>query len=197
MSNALSRLGKDMALTFLRGLPTRLGVFLRRKAYSRFMGRKTRFDIEEQVEVTGFRGLSIGDGTCVRPRCSLHCQGSRLAIGPDCFLNKNVRLGADGGGSVSLGAQVMIGPNVVIDPSRHNHDRLDLPMRQQGLSYADIVIEDDVWIGANAVILQGVTVGRGAIVGAGAVVTADVPPLAVVAGVPARIINHRSDQDGN
>ena len=61
------------------------------------------------------------------------------------------------------------------------------------MRYAEVVIEDDVWIGSRATILAGVTVGRGAIVGAGAVVTRSVPPMAIVAGVPARVIGQRGE----
>jgi len=74
----------------------------------------------------------------------------------------------------------------------HNHN-LDLPLRidEQGCAVKDIVIEDDVWIGAHATVLPGVRLGRGCVVGANACVTRDVPPFAIVCGVPAVIKRYR------
>jgi acetyltransferase-like isoleucine patch superfamily enzyme len=115
-----------------------------------------------------------------------------MVLGANCYLNRNVRLGSSGDAGFTMGDNVMVGPNVVMDTSRHNDARIDIPMKLQGMSYAPIVIEDDVWIGANVVVTCGVTVGRGSIVGAGAVVTRDVPPYSVVAGVPARVVRQRS-----
>jgi len=114
-----------------------------------------------------------------------------MRLGRGCYLNKNVRLGSSGSASLSLGDKVMVGPNVVMDTSRHNDARTDVPMQDQGMAYAPIAIGDGVWIGANAVVTCGVTVGRGCIIGAGAVVTRDVPDFAVVGGVPARLIRMR------
>jgi acetyltransferase-like isoleucine patch superfamily enzyme len=86
----------------------------------------------------------------------------------------------------------MIAPHCALMPYQHSYADLDQPMWQQPLtSRGDIVLEDDVWLGVNAVVLDGVKIGQGAIVGAGAVVTRDVPPFAIVGGVPARIIGSR------
>ncbi|QGY41956.1 maltose O-acetyltransferase [Pseudodesulfovibrio cashew] len=87
----------------------------------------------------------------------------------------------------------MIGPNVVMDTSRHNDARADIPMREQGMTYAPITIEDDVWIGANVVITSGVNIGHGSIIGAGAVVVRDIPPFSVAVGVPCRVVRKRLD----
>lgn len=65
------------------------------------------------------------------------------------------------------------------------------PVTRQAMDEADIVIGDDVWIGARAIVLQGVSIGDGAVIAAGAVVRQDVPPFAVVAGVPARVVSQR------
>ena len=86
----------------------------------------------------------------------------------------------------------MMGPNVSCYPRNHAFNRTDIPMNQQGFAEEKpIIIEDDVWIGANSIILGGVKIGNGAIIGAGAVVTKDVPPRAIVAGNPAKLIKYR------
>jgi maltose O-acetyltransferase len=94
-------------------------------------------------------------------------------------------------GGLEIGDDVMMGPFVVILTANHRHDESGIPMRVQGMTQAPVRIESDVWIGAQVVILPGVTIGRGAIVAAGAVVTRDVLPGSVVGGVPAKVIRQR------
>lgn len=99
---------------------------------------------------------------------------------------------------VFIGDYVMFGPHVTIVSGDHRTDILDRPMmtikdsEKLPENDMDIHIEDDVWVGANAVILKGVTIGTGSVVSAGAVVTKDVPPYAIVGGVPAKVIKYRN-----
>ncbi len=88
----------------------------------------------------------------------------------------------------------MIAPGVVLLDRQHNFDRTDIPMSEQGASdRRPVIVESDVWIGQNAIVMPGLTIGHGSIVAAGAVVTRDVPPYSIVAGIPARIIGNRSE----
>lgn len=87
----------------------------------------------------------------------------------------------------------MIADMVTIRDTNHRFDHISIPMVEQGISTASVIIKDNVWIGYGAAILAGVTVGEGAIVAAGAVVTRDVKDFSIVGGVPARPISHRSD----
>jgi len=97
-------------------------------------------------------------------------------------------------GTVSIGKDVMIAPHVMIAGGGHAHQRIDIPMIAQGSDFkGGIVIADDVWIGANSVIVDGVSLGTGVIVAAGAVVTKSVEAYAIVGGVPAMVIGHRGD----
>lgn len=95
-------------------------------------------------------------------------------------------------GPISIGKNVMMGPEVVIYTSGHRFDRTDVPMMEQGSTEPRAVsIGDDVWIGRRAMIMPGVTIGEGCVIGAGAVVTKDIPPFSVAAGVPARVVKSR------
>lgn len=109
------------------------------------------------------------------------CIGSGSGLGVNCSVH----------GPLKIGDNVMMGPNVTILTHTHNIERTDIPMGQQGMRVAEVVIGNDVWIGMRVIIMPGVKVGDGAVIGAGAVVTKDVPAFAVVGGVPARIIKFR------
>lgn len=97
-----------------------------------------------------------------------------------------------GHGGLKIGNGVRIGTKATMIPANHIFRRTDIPIYQQGVSQEGIKIEDDVWIGANSTIVDGVTIHTGSIVGAGSVVTKDVPKYSIVAGVPAKIIKSRN-----
>lgn len=130
----------------------------------------------------------VGEGTKIQPRVYFG-SGSRISIGKHCQINEEVRLFC-----VTMGDHVMIAPRVsILGGKVHNHSRRDVPMTMQGeTDKGDVIIGDDVWIGIQAVVMAGVTIGNGAIIAAGAVVTKDVPPYAIVGGVPARILSTRA-----
>jgi maltose O-acetyltransferase len=87
----------------------------------------------------------------------------------------------------------MMGPDVVIHTRNHRHDRIDIPMCQQGFGeMKPVIIEDDVWLGERVIILPGVTIGKGSIIGAGAVVAKNVPPYSIAVGNPALVVKKRS-----
>lgn len=108
--------------------------------------------------------------------------GKNITLGRDIFINSGCHFQDQGG--ITIGDGSLIGHNVVL--ATINHDLY--PMNQRKNHYAPIVIEDHVWIGSNATILPGVTIGRWSVVAAGAVVTKDVEPFTVVGGVPAKEI---------
>jgi len=94
-------------------------------------------------------------------------------------------------GPLTIGNNVAVAAHVVFASVGHGYDRIDTPMVEQKVNKKEIIVEDDVWIGANAVIIGGVRIGAHSIVGAGAVVTHDVEPYSVVGGTPARLIRKR------
>lgn len=102
---------------------------------------------------------------------------------------------------IQIGSHVMFGPEVTIRGGNHRIDMLGRFMNSVKNSEKrpeddlGVVIEDDVWVGTRAIILHGVTIGRGSVVAAGAVVTKSVPPYAIVAGVPAKVIKFRWNVD--
>ena len=115
-------------------------------------------------------------------------RGDKITIGDRSGLGINSRLD----GPVNIGKDVMMGPDVMVYAHGHAFSDVTRPMIEQGFSEAaEVTIEDDVWIGARAILLPGVTIGRGSVVAAAAVVTKTVPPFSVVAGNPARVVKSR------
>lgn len=117
-----------------------------------------------------------------------------LIIGDDVDLAHGVLITT--GGGVSIGDRTMIGYRAQILSTSHIIPPKPTKMFDAGDRYGAVKIENDVWIGANAVILPGVTIGEGAVVAAGSAVTKDVLPFTVVGGIPAKIIRNR-DTFGN
>jgi acetyltransferase-like isoleucine patch superfamily enzyme len=114
-----------------------------------------------------------------------------IVIGEHCYINSGTTIYS--GSGVKMGNYVLIAPGCVIAPTNHAFDRLDIPMRHQGFmpSRGGIVIEDDVWVGANCTLLDGALIGKGAVIAAGAVVNGPVESLAIYGGVPAKRIGER------
>ena len=108
--------------------------------------------------------------------------GKNIKIGRDVFINSGCHFQDQGG--IELGDGVLVGHNVVLATINHDLD----PAQNRKNHYAPIKIGSHVWIGSNATILQGVTIGEWAVVAAGAVVTRDVPENTIVGGVPAKTI---------
>ncbi|HIE57902.1 MAG TPA: acyltransferase [Anaerolineales bacterium] len=137
-------------------------------------------------------GISLGPRTIVMHGAILHVYNFRnlpnsgITIGEDCLIGEYCVIRGQGG--VTIGDRVYTSPFTQIIAVNHVFDDPAAPFIHQGITAEGITIEDDVWMGAGAVITDGVTVGRGAVVAAGAVVTKDVPPHTVVGGVPAKII---------
>lgn len=146
-------------------------------------------------------GITIGDDTFIMHHTMLHVFNFRslpqagITIGNNCFIGEfNVMRGQ---GGITIGEGVYTGPMVQIVAVNHVYRNPNRPIREQGITAQGIVIEDDVWIGAGAAILDGVTIGRGSIIGAGAVVSNNIPAYSIAVGTPAKPIKSRQQLDAN
>lgn len=131
-----------------------------------------------------------GNDVIVKSNCYFGT-GQGIKVGDRSQLGQNARIGP----YTTIGDDVVMGPDVVIMTTSHAFEDPVVPINRQGsLPIKPIIIGNDVWIGTRAIILPGVKVGDKAIIGAGSVVTKDVPPLAIVGGVPAKIIRYRGER---
>ncbi|MDU9048762.1 MAG: acyltransferase [Candidatus Electrothrix sp. Rat3] len=115
--------------------------------------------------------------------------GRRLSVGSGSHLGVNCWINAKG--SVTLGENVIMGPDVIILTGKHSFDNPGLSIKEQPMEYAPVVIEDDVWLGARVVVLPGCTIAKGSVIGANSVVSKDIPPYSVAVGSPISILRNR------
>ena len=136
------------------------------------------------MDTPPYRQFSLGDYSVVE---SYSCINN--AVG-DVIIGDHTRVGLHNTviGPVTIGNHVNLAQGITVTALNHNFEDKELRIDEQGVSTNPVIIGDDIWIGANAVILPGVTIGNHSVVAAGAVVTKDVPPHTLVAGVPAKII---------
>jgi len=151
-----------------------------------FLGRR--------VELTAPRGAGrvvvgpwswIGDGVALRSHHGRVTIGAKVILGGGTIVNSYL--------DVSIGDGALIADGVHITDFDHRTDRIDVPIRDQGIVTAPVRIGPDVWLGRGVTVLRGVDIGEGCVVGAHAVVTRDLPPYSVAVGAPARVVRSRRD----
>jgi acetyltransferase-like isoleucine patch superfamily enzyme len=153
-------------------------------------GAGSRICSSARLDVLPFRQFTLGKQATVEDYCVINNGVGDVRIGA----HSRVGIGSIVIGPVSVGNQVIIAQHVVISGLNHGYEDIDLPIRMQPVRALPIVIDDESWIGSNAVITAGIRVGKHSIVAAGSVVTKDVPAYSVVAGNPARVIKQYSPE---
>lgn len=171
---------------FFRGVPLRLGrnfVYNGRLFLSRGGKQHIGSNCKFYMHTTIGESCIIGDNVELRGN-----RDSKISIGDKCHINRNSMII----GNVTIGENCLIAPAVSLLGANHIFSNKDIPINQQGGSSKGIIVEDDVWIGAQVVVIDGVKIGKGSIIGAGAVVTKSVPSYSIVVGESGKIIKTRS-----
>lgn len=190
--------------TFLRGLFRRAGggVVIGRNVVLR---HPNRIELGDRVLIddgcvldgrhqTAAVSLTVGAGTILSRNCVLSTKDGELHVGAACNFGAECLVYASHG-RVIIEDHVLFAARCYIGGGRYHHDRLDVPIMEQGQYFkGDAVIERNCWIGAGAIVLDAVRVGHDSIIGAGSVVIDDIPPYSIAAGVPARVIRSRQDR---
>ena len=147
-------------------------------------GRGAKIYRSVRMDTPPYRRFSLGQHSVVESFCCIN-----NAVG-DVIIGDYTRIGLHNTiiGPVTIGNHVNLAQGITVTALNHNFSEADKRIDEQGVSTGQVVIGDDVWIGANAVVLPNVSIGRHCVIAAGAVVTKDVPDGCVVAGIPAKII---------
>lgn len=134
---------------------------------------------------------SVGEGCYIEPPFHSNWGGKHVYMGKSVYANFNLTLVDDG--NIYIGDYVMFGPNVTIATAGHP---VEPHLRRKALQYnADIHVGNNVWIGAGAIILPGVSIGDNSVIGAGSVVTKDIPAGVVAVGNPCRVLREIGEKD--
>ena len=140
--------------------------------------KKMRYFFSKHICMLG-KNVNIERNAYITPQLTV---GDNSGVGINCEIY----------GPVSIGKNVMMGPEVIIYTHDHNFSRTDIPMMEQGNSPVQPVeIGDDCWIGRRVMIMPGVKIGNGCVIGAGAVVTKSIPDFSIAGGVPAKVLKSR------
>lgn len=137
-----------------------------------------------RMDVLPFNNFELGANSTIEDFSVVNNGVGPVSIGS----NSRIGLGNVLIGPIKVGNQVIFAQNVVLSGLNHGYEDVNIPIRLQKVTTAQITVEDEVWIGANAVLTAGITVGKHSVVAGGSVVVKDVPPYSVVAGNPARIL---------
>ncbi|MES2389868.1 MAG: acyltransferase [Bacteroidota bacterium] len=155
-------------------------------------GKRSVIRPVSRMDLLPFNKFHIGEDSTIEDYCTVN-----NGVG-DVFIGDRTRIGISSVliGPVHIGHDVMLAQHIVISGLNHSYADISLPISLQPVTKAQVTIEDEAWIGANAVITAGVTVGKHSVVAAGSVVTKNVPPYSVVAGNPAKVLKKYNDKTG-
>ncbi len=190
-SPGLKRLALHLLLVPREARPRRwvswlVNPFLHRRGRQSLIRWRTRLD------VVPFNKFSIGYQSIIEDFSTINNGMGAVIIGDRTLVGmSNVLIGP-----LRIGNDVIMAQNIVLSGLNHGYLDVKIPIRDQPCTTAEIVVEDEVWIGANSVITAGVRIGRHAVVAGGSVVTKDVPPYTIVGGNPARPLKAYHSETG-
>lgn len=152
--------------------------FYHKKGKGACIRRRTRID------VVPWNKFELGDYSTIEDFSAVN-----NGVGP-VIIGDRTKIGLSNTiiGPVTIGNDIRLAQNITLSGLNHNYEDISLPIHEQGVSTSPIVIEDETWIGANVVVLAGVTIGKHSVVAAGSIVTKNIPTYSVAVGNPARVV---------
>ncbi len=195
-------------LPFLRGLFLKLRlkksqgiVFLGSYSKIKFtrklsLGKTVTIGSNVKINALSKKGVVIGNNVSILDNTIIECTGVIRNLGEGLVVGNNVGIAQNCfiqvRGNVTIGNNVIFGPNVKVFSENHIFEDINIPIKDQGETRLDLIIEDDVWVGTNSTILGGVTIGKGSVIAANSLVNKNVEPYSVVGGVPAKLLKKRN-----
>jgi len=141
------------------------------------------------------KSITLGNDVILSTNVMLSCKNGTISIGDSTGINAGTIIQSTNNCPVSIGADTIIGQmSFVVGGGSYNTDRLDIPIRMQGIKNdGGVAIEENVWLGGQVTVLGGVEIGTGSVVAASAVLTKSIPPYSIAKGIPAKVTGNRKD----
>jgi galactoside O-acetyltransferase len=162
-----------------------------RKLRNLFLGIPLGVSIGRNINFKSGSLITFGKNIKLGHDNILTAVGGKIVFNNHFSSNDRVIFNADIGGTLSFGENCLVGPACIFRTANHVYENPNLLIREQGHEVLDITVGNDVWFGANVLVLPGVSIGNGCVVGAGSVVTRSFEDYSIIAGVPARVIGKR------
>jgi galactoside O-acetyltransferase len=175
----------------LASIPGVSGVKIRNLYYRNKLGNNIFLNIENACVFENTSNIDFKNNVSIGSRARFSAINGSIKCGSNTAFNAGAHINASVGGEIDIGENCLFGPGVSVYSSSHHYLDPNQLIRNQGHKISSVSIGNDCWIGANSIILCGVTIGDGAVIGAGAVVTQNIESFAIAAGVPARVIGKR------
>jgi acetyltransferase-like isoleucine patch superfamily enzyme len=169
-----------------------------RHGYQVTAGKNLILEDNVSINALSANGINFGDHVSIARDSILFCtgviahRGKGITIGDRTGISARAYLAGQGG--ITIGRDVIMGPNVQVFSENHNFSDLSLTIKQQGVATQAVVIGNNCWLGAGVIILAGVTIGDGCVIAAGSVVNKSMPANSIIAGVPAKVVKSREEQ---
>ena len=147
-------------------------------------GTNAIYRTNARLDVLPFNSFAVGQNSVIEDYAVINNGMGHVHIGDNTFVGLyDVVIGP-----ITIGNSVIIAQHVVLSGLNHGYENVNMPIKDQPCNTAEIIIEDECWIGANAVVTAGVRIGKHSVVAAGSIVTKDVPPYSIVGGNPAKLL---------
>lgn len=165
-------------------------------AYLLTTGKNTILEDNVYLNALSAEGIILGDQVSIARDSILICtgviaqKGTGIRIGKGTGINARAYLAGQGG--ITIGENVIFGPEVKIFSENHRYNDLSMTIKSQGVTRKGVNIGDNCWLGAGVTVLDGVTIGKGCVIAAGSMVNKSIPDNSIAAGVPAKVIKERT-----